>query len=81
MWQVEYLQKFIEQQPQILRLTTPNWKTFGAPFAQDDGAFMVGGTTLDLSGQLHGSGSGVLGDACQFCCQAHHAGPDPEAER
>jgi len=29
-------QKFIEEQPQILRLTTPELKTFGAPFAQDD---------------------------------------------
>jgi len=30
-------QKFIEEQPQILRLTTPRLKsTPGAPFAQDD---------------------------------------------
>jgi len=30
-------QKFIEKQPQILRLTTPRLKsTPGAPFAQDD---------------------------------------------
>ncbi len=28
--------KFAEEQPQILRLTTPNRKAFGAPFAQDD---------------------------------------------
>jgi hypothetical protein len=31
--------KFIEEQPQILRLTTPRLKsTPGAPFAQDDSA-------------------------------------------
>jgi hypothetical protein len=33
-------QKFIEEQPQILRLTTPRLKsTPGAPFAQDDSNF------------------------------------------
>jgi len=33
-------QKFIEEQPQILRLTTPRLKsTPGAPFAQDDSYF------------------------------------------
>jgi hypothetical protein len=33
-------QKFIEEQPQILRLTTPRLKsTPGAPFAQDDKLF------------------------------------------
>jgi hypothetical protein len=33
-------QKLIEEQPQILRLTTPRLKsTPGAPFAQDDSSF------------------------------------------
>jgi hypothetical protein len=33
-------QKFIEEQTQILRLTTPRLKsTPGAPFAQDDSSF------------------------------------------
>jgi hypothetical protein len=33
-------QKLIEEQPQILRLTTPRLKsTPGAPFAQDDNSF------------------------------------------
>ena len=33
-------QKFIEEQPQILRLTTPRLKsTPGAPFAQDDSKY------------------------------------------
>jgi hypothetical protein len=33
-------QKFIEELPQILRLTTPRLKsTPGAPFAQDDSSF------------------------------------------
>jgi hypothetical protein len=36
----EVSQKFIEEQPQILRLTTPRLKsTPGAPFAQDDSNF------------------------------------------
>jgi hypothetical protein len=35
-------QKFIEEQQQILRLTTPRLKsTPGAPFAQDDSIFVL----------------------------------------
>jgi len=33
--------KFIEEQPQILRLTTPELKDVRAPFAQNDSQFLL----------------------------------------
>jgi cystathionine beta-lyase/cystathionine gamma-synthase len=46
-------QKFIEEQPQILRLTTPRLKsTPGAPFAQDDKLFYAALLSLRMTAML-----------------------------
>jgi len=48
-----WYQKFIEEQPQILRLTTPKLKSVWGPFAQDDSmvlAWTLGNQTLEVGG-------------------------------